>query len=619
MNKVTKYFPAFAFLISIIIYWITSAPDLMFTDSGELAVACSRLGVAHPTGYPLFTLLGFFWVKITPFLTPIRSLNLLSGIYTALSAGLFYSWVLVFLQNLPSKKKIQPLETSKIQLIALVLSLLYAFSGTVWSQATSIEVYPLHLLMLNLILYFTLKGKYSKANSNRWFLLAALSLGLSFANHATTILIVPAVLYLYFSDKSGRLEFSSAKFKGFALLLLPMFLGLSLYLYLPIRSSMTPDFNWGEVHRSLDKLLYHITGKQYQVWMFNGFSAWKTNLNTFIGLLPTELAYVGILTTLLGMFVVYSRSKLHFYLPMLMLVCCVIYTFNYGIHDIESYFLTAFIALFVFTAYALIWIFEKFSKYVLIAFALPVIAFVSNFAQQDESQNYTVPEYKKLVINSLAPNALIISSQWDLWFSAFMYDQLAEHKRPDIIAIDKELLRRTWYRDQIKHQMPEFYKKIEKEYDLFFSQLELFEEDKQYNPQLIQLYYENLVNKMIDVSYDERPVYVTIDVLQSEPGVAKTYGKVPHGLAIMLTKETYYRKPNIAKLDITKIQESMKGKDGHLYQGSAESISSMLMLNAQYAANNRDFVTARTLLTKSLALWPQNTNAISLYNAIVNL
>jgi len=619
MNQISKYFPAFAFLISIIIYWITSAPSLMFTDSGELAVACSRLGVAHPTGYPLFTLLGFFWVKITPFLTPIRSLNLLSGLYTALSVGLFYSWTLIFLQNLPAKKKTKALEISKIQLIALAVALLYAFSGTVWSQATSIEVYPLHLLMLNLIMYFTLKGKYSKANSNRWFLLAALSLGLSFANHATTILIVPAVLYLYFSDISGRLEFTSAKFKGFALLLIPMFLGLSLYLYLPIRSSMTPDFNWGEVHRGLDKLIYHITGKQYQVWMFNGFAAWKTNLDTFIGLLPTELAYVGILTTLLGMIVVYSRSKLHFYLPLIMLVCCVIYTFNYGIHDIDSYFLTAFIALFVFTAYALIWLFEKFSIFVLLAFALPIISVALNFAQKDESQTFTVPEYKKLVINSLAPNALILSSQWDLWYSAFLYDQLAEFKRPDIIAIDKELLRRTWYRNQIKHQMPEFYKKIEKEYDLFFSQLELFEEDKQYNPELIQLYFENLVNKMLDVSYGERPVYVTIDILQTEQGVATSYEKVPHGLAILLTKETYYRKPNIAKLDITKIQESMEGKEGHLYQGSAESISVMLTLNAQYAANNNDFATARTLLTKALTLWSQNTNAISLYNAIVNL
>jgi hypothetical protein len=62
----------------------------------------------------------------------------------------------------------------------------------------------------------------------------------------------------------------------------------------------------------------------------------------------------------------------------------------------------------------------------------------------------------------------------------------------------------------------------------------------------------------------------------------------------------------------------MKGKEGHLYQGSAESISVMLMLNAQYAANHKDFALARALLTKSLALWSENPNAISLYNAISN-
>lgn len=223
------------------------------------------------------------------------------------------------------------------------------------------------------------------------------------------------------------------------------------------------------------------------------------------------------------------------------------------------------------------------------------------------------------MVNNLSKNALIISSQWDLWYSAFLYDQLAEHKRPDVIAIDKELLRRTWYRDQIKHQMPDFYKKIENEYNLFFSQLELFESGGQYNPNLIQPYFENLVNKMIDVSYGERPVYVTIDILQTEQGLANAYEKIPHGMAILLTKDKFYHRPDIAKMDITKIRESMKGKEGHLYKGGAESISVMLMLNAQYAANNKDFALARALLTKSLTLWPENTDAINLYNGIVNL
>ena len=46
-------------------YAITMAPGLMYTDSGELAAACTTLGVAHPTGYPLFTLLGHVWTMMS--------------------------------------------------------------------------------------------------------------------------------------------------------------------------------------------------------------------------------------------------------------------------------------------------------------------------------------------------------------------------------------------------------------------------------------------------------------------------------------------------------------------------------------------------------------------------
>ena len=45
-------------IVSFLVYVTTVAPDVGFTDSGELAAVCTTLGVAHPTGYPLYTLLG---------------------------------------------------------------------------------------------------------------------------------------------------------------------------------------------------------------------------------------------------------------------------------------------------------------------------------------------------------------------------------------------------------------------------------------------------------------------------------------------------------------------------------------------------------------------------------
>ena len=46
------------FILDLIVYLLTLSPTLQFIDSGELAVVCKTLGIAHPTGYPLYTLLG---------------------------------------------------------------------------------------------------------------------------------------------------------------------------------------------------------------------------------------------------------------------------------------------------------------------------------------------------------------------------------------------------------------------------------------------------------------------------------------------------------------------------------------------------------------------------------
>ena len=51
---------ALAFIISLIIYCVTSAPAIPpGFDSAELISACAVGGIAHPPGYPLYTMLGW--------------------------------------------------------------------------------------------------------------------------------------------------------------------------------------------------------------------------------------------------------------------------------------------------------------------------------------------------------------------------------------------------------------------------------------------------------------------------------------------------------------------------------------------------------------------------------
>ena len=52
------------FAVTLLIYIQTLAPGLVKADGGELQFVLPNLGVAHPTGYPLYTLLGWLWIQI---------------------------------------------------------------------------------------------------------------------------------------------------------------------------------------------------------------------------------------------------------------------------------------------------------------------------------------------------------------------------------------------------------------------------------------------------------------------------------------------------------------------------------------------------------------------------
>ncbi len=59
-------------------------------DSGELASACTSFGIPHPTGYPLFLILGFIFSKLPFSSSPVYNLNLMSAVLSAAAVIIFY-------------------------------------------------------------------------------------------------------------------------------------------------------------------------------------------------------------------------------------------------------------------------------------------------------------------------------------------------------------------------------------------------------------------------------------------------------------------------------------------------------------------------------------------------
>ena len=612
--------PAAAFLITFLVYLITAAPDVQFTDSGELAGVCTTLGIAHPTGYPLFSVLGYFWSLIPNPASNIFWLNIFAAFLTAASAAVFSILVMDvyryrdFISKRKSEQEKIPVE--KRNLIALIIALGYGFAGLVWAQGVALEVYSLQLLMTSLILWSFLNGIFR--NSMRYLMLSALLTGLGFANHMTTVLLLPAMLFMFFRRPQERFDFSKIRLRQLLWLLIPFVIGLSFYLYLPLRSATLPEFNWGWVHRGFDKFLYHVQGKQYQVWMGFDSNVMSENLGKFFSALPAQVAWIGFIPLMAGLIAAFLRSKTLFWFLILMIITCLAYVSAYSIHDIQSYFLTAIIGIFLFIAIGGIYL-EKLSKYLpYFLILVPALNLYMNFEDNDLSEDYLVPEYTRIVVENLEEDAIIISAQWDFWCSAFWYRQAVEGMRPDVTLIEKELLRRTWYPRQLLRWYPAETEPCKLQIDNYLRELEKFESGGNYNAMILQQNFMSLLNCFIEKHIDERPVYITMDIMQTEPGFAENYVKIPQGFAFRLFRRDTTLRVDINGLKLEQFIESSKLRDDYLAEGIEQAAAVSLSNLGRYALVKGQKAQAGKAFEKTLELDPNNAVAIQGLNSLRN-
>ncbi len=83
-------------LAFFLIYAATTAWDVLPADSGEFQLIAARWGIAHPPGYPLYTVLGGLWVSLLPFGSVAFRLNLLSAFLAATTLLLLFDAVRVW-------------------------------------------------------------------------------------------------------------------------------------------------------------------------------------------------------------------------------------------------------------------------------------------------------------------------------------------------------------------------------------------------------------------------------------------------------------------------------------------------------------------------------------------
>ena len=321
----------FTFFISLVVYTLTLQPTVGLEDSGELIVASDYLGVPHPPGYPIWSLLtwAFQWVfhKVTyhGYPNPAWAVNFFSAFSGALACGILALLIsrsgMDFLRNLKKETLILGEKTESLFCCVAGISsgLLLAFSQGLWSQAVIAEVYAPNILFQTVVLLFLYRWMSEPDNPKPLFL-AAFVFGLGLTNHQTLLFmgfavalavilcnlklardfIIVGFFYalMVAINKFGPTEWAwnrgwdHASFwvwSTYAVLVpilglflpngktvcttyLLMLLGLSFYLYMPFSSDQNPPINWG-YPRTWEGLMHAITRGQYEkVKLANVFS-----------------------------------------------------------------------------------------------------------------------------------------------------------------------------------------------------------------------------------------------------------------------------------------------------------------------------------------------------------
>lgn len=238
------------------VYLYSLCPTIAVGDSGEFVTASSCLALPHPSSYPLFSLLGKIAITMVPFGNIAYRVNVLSAVLGVFSVILIFLCVKKIAGNI---------------MLSLFCALMFAFSRVFWLQSLVTEVFTLNTFFVVLLIYVLLTGKEllnylpdisssSEEKSPIPFPLIkgdkrgilefksiyifSFLLGLGLGNHQTLIFMVPAFIWYLWLKWSGNVNKNNF-YKAIIIAALFLVAGLSVYLFLPIRSLHNPPMDWG--------------------------------------------------------------------------------------------------------------------------------------------------------------------------------------------------------------------------------------------------------------------------------------------------------------------------------------------------------------------------------------
>jgi hypothetical protein len=419
------------FVFVLVLYLKTLAPTVLYLkdpnllDAVMLQMQVSVLGITHPTGYPTYLMLTHLFTYL-PFGDPAYRVNLASAVYAALAVVAVYAAGLLL---------------SRRVVAAASGALAFGLGTALWSQAVIAEVYTLNALFVSItIVALLLWREYRK---DRYLLLSAFLVGLCLTNHLTSGLLLPASL-LFVALVDWRRLVDVRIVLGSAWLFL---LGLTPYLYLPIRAAMDPPMEANNP-TNFGRFWYVVSGGNLTGSFFSfGPSELPERMVFYWEHLLDNMPFLVVVVALTGAGVMLLKDRAVGIFLGFLFFGWLFHAVENDIPDIDLYFIPTYLVLSLWAAAglgtllgeveALVFGLPGVAKGTILGvlsamlLVLPLLGVSETYANNDMSGVFRGRKEIEAVADNAAPNATILHHRSSMWYMV-----LVERRRRDLTIVD---------------------------------------------------------------------------------------------------------------------------------------------------------------------------------------
>lgn len=434
-------------LLVFAVYALTMSRDLSLFDSPELALVGYELGLGHPPGQPLHTLLAHVFAHI-PGIAPLLGLNLLSTLAGALTV-------------VPATRMAARLYggvTSRGQqaLLAAVVGC-GALLPILWEPATRVEVYSLATLLAVWGLERVQAALQPAAPTTAAvdpLVVGALLLGLSASVNPVTALcctvtVTPTVLHAVSLRRVTLRVFGASLIAGIV--------GLLPYLHVPLVAGRTDALVWG-APTDANALLNYLTGSDYGQNTGVTFAAWSEHLTEWVGASHKRFSAPWLLLGALAPFVaaggrLLGRAQTLGLLGLCVALVCANAIFRVDNPDYHGYLATPmWLCVVGVAAVTLVWVRRARWRgaiplaLCLVAGGVPVTS--------SRADDQLVRDLVQTALQRAPDNAILVVES-DHWIAPALYLQRVERLRPDVVVLGAGLTSSSWYWNLVFRSHPE--------------------------------------------------------------------------------------------------------------------------------------------------------------------